>query len=108
MAAPSIESVLEYLGEPSQWSREQVASAYDAEKAAQALLCSVPADSVEVWPADLVEALYRRIAHNLAVRSNPNGVETALSEFGSTAIRVGGRDAEVERLEAPYRRIVVA
>jgi hypothetical protein len=63
--------------------------------------------SVE-WPPDLIEALYRRVAHNLALRSNPLGVSLAESEFGSTQLRVGGGDAEVRRLEAPYRPLPIA
>jgi hypothetical protein len=63
--------------------------------------------SVE-WPPDLVEALCRRVAHNLAVRSNPSGVQVAESEFGVTSLRVGGLDPEVRRLESPHRSVGIA
>lgn len=108
MPAPTAEDVQEYLGyQDSAWSPAEIQSALAAEKGSQALVCAVPADGAD-WPADLAEALCRRVAHNLAVRRNPLGVETAESEFGATALRVGGSDAEVNRLEAPYRVIPVA
>jgi len=107
VAAPSVEDAQSYLGfAESAWGAADIASALAAEQAAQAQVCLVPAE--DEWPADLLEALYRRVAHNLAVRRNPNGVEFAESEFGSTLLRVGGNDAEVNRLEAPYRVIAVA
>jgi len=105
--APSVEDAQTYLGQhDSAWGPADVKSALLAEQAAQARVCIVPESGD--WPADLLEALYRRVAHNLAVRRNPNGVETAESEFGVTQLRVGGNDAEVNRLEAPYRAIPVA
>lgn len=108
MPAPSVEDVQTYLGfQDSPWGRAEIQSALSAEQSAQSLVCIVPADGAD-WPADLTEALCRRVAHNLAVRRNPTGVETAESEFGTTQLRVGGNDAEVNRLEAPYRVIPVA
>jgi hypothetical protein len=108
MPVPSLEGVQAYLGQESSWGSAEIESALAAESAAQARVCIVPAETVEDWPADLLEALYRRVAHNLSVRRNPNGVEFAESEFGSTALRVGGNDAEVNRLEGPWRVIPVA
>lgn len=107
--APSVEDVTAYLdGTPGvqPYGTEQVLQAYRAEKAAQRSVCKVPADDVE-WPADLAEALCRRVAANLAVRKNPLSIETAASEFGTSMFRVGGRDAEVRRLEGPHRKRVV-
>lgn len=108
MPAPTAAEVLDYLGHNAKYrDPAQVESALAAERGAQARLCLVPADDGE-WPADLAEALCRRVQHNLALRRNDTGVETAESEFGVTQLRVGGRDAEVERLEAPYRVFPVA
>lgn len=59
-----------------------------------------------VVPADhpaLREALYRRVARNLALRALPLGIATG----EDSAIRVGFRDPEVRRLESPYRRVTV-
>lgn len=54
-------------------------------------------------PSDLAEALKRRVARNLAMRSLPLGVQS--DELGAT--RVGSVDPEVRRLEGPYRRLAV-
>lgn len=59
------------------------------------------------WPADLVEALYRRVAHNLALRGLPLGVQASFATSSVATNRVGGTDAEVRRLEAPYRRVSI-
>lgn len=108
MPAPSIDDVQEYLGfDDSGWELADVTSAYNAEKSAQALLCVVPLDGAD-WPADLAEALCRRVAANLAVRALPLGVQASISEAYVATTRVGGGDREVERLEAPYRVIPVA
>lgn len=107
MPAPNTLDAQAYL-EPMRgsWSAEDITKAFAAEKAAQARVCSVPADDA-VWPADLAEALFRRTAHNLALRALPLGFEEVISETSATGMRVGGTDAEVRRLEAPYRRLVV-
>lgn len=102
---PTVEDVKEYLETPgtASYDTATVLQAYNAEKAAQASVCKMPADGA-AWPDDLREALCRRIAANLAVRKNPLSIETAASEFGTSMFRVGGRDAEVRRLEGPYRK----
>lgn len=103
-----LEAVKAYLGSENSWSESEVKSALDAERAAQAHACAVPASTVpeEEWPADLVEALGRRVHHNLALRRLPFGLQTAMGEAGVAMRQVGGKDAEVERLEGPYRRVV--
>ena len=85
---------------------EVITHALAAEAQAQAHRCTVPTDD-EDWPADLVEALCRRVLVNLTLRTKPLGVEAAISEVGVGFARVGGSDPEVRRLEAPYRRLVV-
>lgn len=106
MTAPTVEDTLLYLGTGSSWTESEVSSAFDAEKAAQAKVCRVPLDA-DAWPADLAEALFRRVAHNLALRNLPLGIQASVSEMSVQNTRVGGTDAEVRRLEAPYRRVVV-
>lgn len=103
MAAPTVTECMIYLGSDSAWDELTVTSAFDAEKAAQAGACTVPADDA-TWPADLIEALFRRVAHNLAVRALPLGVQASISEAAIATTRVGGTDAEVRRLELPYKR----
>ncbi|MBS2939585.1 hypothetical protein KDN32_17740 [Nocardioides sp. J2M5] len=78
-----------------------------AEKAAQARVVNVPADDA-AWPADLVEALCRRVAHNLAVRPLALGFKVELSDTTGVSNTVGGTDAEVRRLELPMRKRPVA
>lgn len=58
------------------------------------------------YPADLREALLRRVARNLAARAVPVASFTAF-DGGATSTRVPGRDPEVRRLEAPHLRLSV-
>lgn len=106
MTAPTATDAETYLGTASGYDAGTIAAAFAAEKVAQAARCTVPADTDD-WPADLTEALFRRTAHNLALRSLPLGVSAAITDGSVATDRVGGLDAEVRRLEAPYRRVVV-
>lgn len=106
MPAPTLSEVKTYLGPDTSWPDADISSALAAEKAAQARVCVVPLD-VAAWPADLTEALFRRVAHNLALRSLPLGVQASITESAVATNRVGGTDAEVRRLEAPHRKLVV-
>lgn len=103
MSAPTEPEVKAYLeatgGTPSQ---AELSNALKAERAAQAAICRVPADDA-VWPADLTEALKRRVARNLAMKNIPLGVQSAMSEAAVSTIRVGS-DPEIRRLEAPHRK----
>lgn len=104
MTAPTPTDALSYSGISGQgWSEDAVTSAFTTEKAAQANRCKVPLDT-DPWPADLVEALFRRTAHNLALRPLPLGVAATITEGAVATQSVGGLDAEVRRLEAPYRK----
>lgn len=55
------------------------------------------------WPDDLREALIRRVARNLAMGALPLGVQA--TEVGGMVL--GGKDPEVRRLEAPWRKVVM-
>lgn len=98
---PTTAEVLDYLGDTSH-DTDTLTAALAAEAAAQRARCNVPA----VYPADLREALLRRVARNLAARSVPVASFSAF-DGGVTSTRVPGHDPEVRRLEAPYRRMVV-
>lgn len=108
---PTPAEVAAYLGDESTWDEDAITSALDAEKAAQAGVCRIPIDpdpdQPADLPADLTEALMRRVAHNLALRQLPLGVQANLSEGGVATNKVGGTDAEVRRLERPWRKLVV-
>lgn len=95
---PDLSDVKTYLDDVSE-SDAQLQDVLDAEAAAQRARCSVPA----VYPADLREALLRRVARNLAARRVPVAQFSSF-EGGSTVTRVPMLDAEIVRFEAPYRR----
>lgn len=111
MPAPTVTQVTAYLGPDISWDAGAISDAFDSERAAQARVCNIPQGTVEVpdpdWPADLVEALCRRVAVNLALRSLPLGVQVTLSDVNVSTTRVGGGDAEVRRLEGPFRKYLV-
>jgi hypothetical protein len=99
---PTVFDVQEYLGEGAP-DLTVITSALNAEVAAQAKVCRVDG----VYPADLAEALKRRVARNIAMRGIPTGLQTSATEAGSMTVRIGW-DSEIRRFEAPYRKIVVA
>lgn len=99
-AMPDADDVDDYLGEHS-WTADELSDALDAEAAAQRSVCRVPA----AYPADLRQALLRRVARNLAMRRLPLAMPDSDSEGGPTF--VPGNDPEVRRLERPWRRLPV-
>lgn len=110
---PTLPDVLGYLGADHSWSDEDVQAALVAEQAAQAAVVRFPADPAPPaeplpYPADIAEALFRRVAHNLAVRALPLGVQATVTDAAALATYVGGTDAEVRRLELPYKKRPVA
>jgi hypothetical protein len=96
-------TIRDYLGTEVSWSDAAISDAVAAESAAQAAVCRIPDD----YPSDLMEALCRRVAHNLAVRALPLGVQATITDAAALNTYVGGTDAEVRRLEAPYRKLVI-
>lgn len=110
---PTVTDVLTYLGDDVSWEEPAVQAALDAETAAQAAVVRFPVDPEPPaeplpYPADLAEALCRRVAHNLALRALPLGVQASITDSAVATNFVGGTDAEVRRLEAPYRKRFVA
>lgn len=97
---PDVPAVVAYLGETSHTELE-IQGALDAEAAAQRAVCRVGA----VYPADLREALLRRVARNLSMRALPLAVLQGDAELGNTVLP--GRDPEVRRLEGPHRKLIV-
>lgn len=100
-----VEKVTAYLGHTNT-PAPQITAAITAEQALQARACRVPA-AEDTTPAAvaaravLEEALCRRVAVNLARRALPLGMQT--TDVGTA--RLGTRDPEVRRLEAPYRKV---
>lgn len=102
---PDLPAVKAYLGPDVTWGDSEITEALTAETAAQARACRIP-DGTDAYPADLDEALCRRVAHNLALRGLPLGVQASVSDMAVATTRVGGMDAEVRRLEGPWRKVM--
>lgn len=98
---PQLADATSYLGQTS-WSSDDVQEALDAETAAQAALCVIPA----YYPADMRNALLRRVWRNLSMRNQPF-LTVPGGEDGTVSVGPS-QDAEVRRLEAPHRRLLVA
>lgn len=99
---PDTDDVANYIREgAASWATEDLQDALDAEAAAQRSVCRVGG----VYPADLRQALLRRVQRNLAMRQLPLAVLQGDAEGGDTVLP--GRDPEVRRLEAPHRKLVV-
>lgn len=94
MPAPTAAEAMAFANrDGSAWTEPEAGDALATEKASQALKCRVP-DDEDDWPADLAEALLRRVQRNLATTTTPLGVTPA-------------DDKEIQRLEAGHRRTVV-
>jgi len=98
---PTLTLVKAYLGTTS-FSDSEITDAMNAEAAAQLARCRIPPS----YPADLAQALKRRVQCNLARRQLPLGMLPG-DGAGAQASTVPGNDAEVRRLESPYRRVTV-
>lgn len=105
---PNLAAVKAYLGDDApSYDDSAIQEALTAETAAQADVCRIPGAVGDAYPAALDEALCRRVAHNLAVRAVPLGVEARITDVGAAITRVGGSDAEVRRLEGPYQKLLM-
>lgn len=103
--APTKEEVRTYLGtDAPTYTDAAVFSAITTEVAAQASVCRLPES--DPYPADLWEALLRRVQRLLEMRSKPLGYQDTATDFGVAARRIGA-DPEIRRLEAPYRTLVL-
>lgn len=109
---PDIEAVQAYLEsiEMTSWAEEDVQDALDSETAAQARVVRFPADPEEgaalPYPADLADALKRRVARNLSLRPLPLGLQNSITEGAALATKVGGLEAEIRGKEATHRKLV--
>jgi hypothetical protein len=96
--AVTLANVQTYLREWS-WTDPEITAALNAEAAAQRAKVKASA----LFLDDVREALLRRVARNLAMRSVPLAVLTGDGESGAQVLP--GRDPEVRRLEGPYRKL---
>lgn len=97
---PTVDSCNDYMGEHS-YSDPEVQEALDQETGAQFDVCRIPA----AYPKALRGALHRRVQRALAMRHLALAVKE--TQDGESQIVVPGRDPEVRRLEAPYRKVTV-
>jgi hypothetical protein len=102
-AVPTIDDLDTYLGGDTghSFTDDDLQDALDAEAAAQRRVCRVPAE----FDPDLRQALLRRCAVNLAKRRLPLMVLQGDADAGTASANVPGKDAEVRRLEGPWRRL---
>lgn len=98
---PALADVKAYLGANS-FADTEITDALAAESAAQRRFCRVPAD----YPADLAQALKRRVARNLALRGLPLAVLRGDADGGDATV-LPGQDPEVKRLEKNWRKVVL-
>lgn len=114
----AVEDVVDYIGVEAavRWAvvdvndvttYPQIEDALAAEVAAQAKKVTYPTDenAAPIAAPDLDEALKRRVQRNLAMRALP--LSMTLGDGEGMAVRIGGTDPEIRRLEGPYRRRVV-
>lgn len=109
---PSVAEVRSWLGVSLEsFSDEELATVLAAERGAQWRVCvwrPMPPNVEplpEMLPAAIYQALLRRCARAVAAKNLPLGL-AGTDEFGLS--RLPRYDAEIERLEATYRRIVFA
>jgi len=100
---PDLGEVKVYLGANGA-SDDQITDALNTEAQAQRDICDIPA----AYPASLRQALKRRVARNLSMQRIPLAVLQGDAEAGTTSAFLPGSDPEVNRLEKPYRRLLVA
>jgi hypothetical protein len=105
-SVPSLAEIREWIGVPAAvMPDDQLQTVVLAELSLQAKLCDVGDGADGSYPAEAVEGLYRRVGRVVAARVSPLGMIGTDSEYG--AARLPSTDAEITRVEAPIRRMVL-
>jgi len=102
---PTVQDVRDWANVTAQSLTDaQLQQILDTEVALQAASCAwLPAE----YPVPLAQAVLRRCARETAARQLPLGLSADTSgEYAP--VRLPNFDAEIERLEAPFRVIAVA
>lgn len=105
---PTVAVVTAYLDEAGvSYNAGTLPDVIAAEVDEQMGRCRFPRDAggVAYYPPALVEALKRRVAHNLAVRPLPLGVQATVTDVNALNVFVGGLDAEAARFEKRWRKV---
>ena len=100
MAAPDLAAVKTYLGGANTYTDPEISAALATETAAQARVCRVP-DAATPYDPDLAAALCRRVHRNLSLKAFPLGYTPGIDGGVSW---IGSNDAEIRRLEGPFRK----
>lgn len=105
---PDLAEVKDYLtAAGSSATDPEITDALAAELAAQARIVKASAiPAAGEWPADVTTALKRRVLRHLAMKALSLGYQTTATDLGVISTRIG-RDPEIVRLEAPYRRLPI-
>lgn len=100
-APPTVEEVREWIDvSASTISDEQLQLVLDAELSHQEQLCRV-----DPWQPQLSAAIYRRCGRAVAAMSLPLGTLGPDAEYGGA--NLPRYDAEIERYERPFRKVVL-
>lgn len=103
---PDAADLSDWLGgvDAHSWETADLTAALAAESAAQRRVCVIPA----AYPDDLRQALLRRAARSLDMRRQlSEQPRTEGGDFDLPPVAPPGRDAEIRRYEAPFRRVVI-
>jgi hypothetical protein len=113
VTVPTLPEVRAWIGvSVASMSDEQLTVVIDAEVALQAATCDLtpavppPEGTPGDYPPEMRQALYRRCARQVAARGLPLGLTDVVGEYGPA--RIPTYDAEIARLEASRRFVVVA
>lgn len=109
VTVPTLAEVRAWVGvSEASMSNEQLTVVIDAEVALQAATCDLTpeGEGSTDYPPEMRQALYRRCARQVAARGLPLGLTDVVGEYGPA--RIPTYDAEIARLEAPRRNVVVA
>lgn len=103
---PGLVEVRDWIGVPATVLTDaQLTQVLDAESEKQAAYCLIP-DDPAAFPSALAQALYRRVAREVAARSVPLGLLGDGVEYAPSRLPLF--DAQVENHEAPYRVTAIA
>lgn len=110
MALPTVDDLIAYLGDSAvdRLPEGEVERVFAAELAQQQTRVKARyfEDDGAIYSDDLLAALLRRCDRHLAMRKMPLAVMVPGDGTDSAPMRMSGRDPEITRLEAPYRRMV--
>ncbi len=103
---PTADELSDWLGgvDAHSWEEADLTAALNAESAAQRRVCAIPA----AYPDDLRQALLRRAARSLDMRRQlTEQPRTEGGDFDLPPVAPPGRDQEIRRYEAPFRKVVI-